>query len=60
MPCLICCAEDDRDFFEQARQAAREIPDASFVVVPGTDHLGVDTASVDPVLPAVLRILGSN
>jgi pimeloyl-ACP methyl ester carboxylesterase len=57
VPCLICVAEDDRDFFDQARRAAREIPGASFVVIAGTDHLGVDTASVDPVLPAVLRIL---
>jgi pimeloyl-ACP methyl ester carboxylesterase len=55
--CLICVAEDDVDFFEQARRAAAEIPNAEFVSIPGTDHLGVDTARVDPVLPAVLRNL---
>jgi pimeloyl-ACP methyl ester carboxylesterase len=55
--CLICVAEDDADFFEDARRAASEIPDAEFVPIPGTDHLGVDTARVDPVLPAVLRTL---
>ena len=55
--CLICAAENDADFFEDARRAASEIPDAEFVVIPGTDHLGVDTARVDPVLPAVLRAL---
>ena len=55
--CLICVAEDDADFFEDARRAAAEIPDAEFVAIPGTDHLGVDTARVDPVLPAVLRTL---
>jgi pimeloyl-ACP methyl ester carboxylesterase len=55
--CLICAAEDDADFFEDARRAASEIPGAEFVAIPGTDHLGVDTARVDPVLPAVLRTL---
>jgi pimeloyl-ACP methyl ester carboxylesterase len=55
--CLICVAADDVDFFDQARRAAGEIPDAGFVSIGGTDHLGVDTASVDPVLPAVLSTL---
>jgi pimeloyl-ACP methyl ester carboxylesterase len=55
--CLICVAEDDEDFFDQARRAADEIPNARFVSIEGTDHLGVDTARVDPVLPAVLRTL---
>ena len=55
--CLICAAEDDADFFDQARRAANEIPNAEFVPIQGTDHLGVDTARVDPVLPAVLRTL---
>lgn len=55
--CLICVAEDDADFFEDARRAASEIPNAEFVTIPGTDHLGVDTARVDPVLPPVLRTL---
>ena len=55
--CLICVAADDVDFFDQARRAADEIPNAEFVAIGGTDHLGVDTAPVDPVLPAVLRML---
>ena len=55
--CLICVAEDDADVFAPARRAAAEIPDAGFISIPGTDHLGVDTAPVDPVLPAVLRTL---
>ena len=55
--CIICVAEDDVDFFDQARRAADEIPNAVFVSIGGTDHLGVDTAGVDPVLPAVLRTL---
>lgn len=55
--CLICVAADDVDFFDQARRAADEIPNAEFVSIEGTDHLGMDTALVDPVLPAVLRTL---
>ncbi len=55
--CLICVAADDVDFFDQARRAAEEIPNAEFVAIGGTDHLGVDTAPVDTILPAVLRTL---
>jgi pimeloyl-ACP methyl ester carboxylesterase len=55
--CLISVAEDDVDFFEPARRAAGEIPKAEFLPIPRTDHLGVDSAPVDPVMPAVLRTL---
>jgi pimeloyl-ACP methyl ester carboxylesterase len=55
--CLICVAADDVDFFDQARRAAREIPNAAFVSIEATDHLGVDTASADPFMGAVLRTL---
>jgi pimeloyl-ACP methyl ester carboxylesterase len=55
--CLICVAAEDRDFFDQARRAAEEIPNAEFVAIARQDHLGMDTARVDPVLPAVLRML---
>ena len=57
LPCLICVATDDTDFFEQARRAAEEIPNAEFVAIEGQDHLGMDTARVDPILPSVLRTL---
>ena len=59
VPCLVCVAEDDQDFFDQARRAAALIPGAAFVSMAGIDHLGMDTAEVDPVLPAVLRLLRS-
>lgn len=55
--CLICVAEEDVDFFEQARRAAEEIPGAEFLSLEGEHHLGMDTARVDPLLPAVLRTL---
>ena len=55
--CLICVAADDVDFFDQARRAADEIPRAEFYEIPSTDHLGVDTAEVGPLLPVVLRTL---
>ncbi len=55
--CLVCVAEDDVDFFGQARRAAEEIPHAEFLSIGGTDHLGVDTSRIDPAMPAVLRTL---
>ena len=57
VPCLICVAVDDTDFFEQARRAAQEIPGAEFVAIQGTDHLGMDTQPIDPAWPSVLRTL---
>jgi pimeloyl-ACP methyl ester carboxylesterase len=57
IPCLIVVAAEDVDFYEQARRAADEIPGAGFLALEALDHLGVDTAEVDPVLPAVLRTL---
>lgn len=56
-PCLVAVAEQDVDFFEQARRAAEEIPTAEFVPVEREHHLGMDTANVDPLLPAILRTL---
>jgi len=50
-------AEDDVDFLDQARRAAEEIPNAEFLLIGGTDHLGVDTSEIDPEMPAVLRTL---
>ena len=55
--CLIAVAGEDMDFFEQARRAAEEIPAAEFLSLEGEHHLGMDTARVDPLLPAVLRTL---
>jgi pimeloyl-ACP methyl ester carboxylesterase len=55
--CLICVAAGDVDFFDQAQQAAEEIPDAEFIPIDGTDHLGMDTAEVDPILEPALRML---
>lgn len=57
VPCLICVAAGDADFFEQAKRAADEIPGAEFVSIEGTDHLGMDTASVDPAWAAIVRTL---
>ena len=55
--CLICVAAEDVDFVDQARRAAGEIPGATFVLIDATDHLGVDSAEVDQILPSVLRAL---
>jgi pimeloyl-ACP methyl ester carboxylesterase len=59
MPVLLCIAANDADFLVQARRAAAEIPDADLVIVPETDHLGMDVEGVDPVWPAVLRTLAA-
>jgi pimeloyl-ACP methyl ester carboxylesterase len=55
IPVLFCLADGDIDFLDQARRAAEEIPNAQLVVVAGTDHLGMDTANLDPLVPTVLR-----
>jgi pimeloyl-ACP methyl ester carboxylesterase len=55
--CLICVAAEDVDFFEPARRAAEEIPDARFVSIEESDHLGMDTARIDPFWPAILETL---
>ena len=55
--CLIVVAADDVDFSEQARRAADKIPAARFLQLEGLNHLSVDTAQADPLLPAVLRTL---
>jgi pimeloyl-ACP methyl ester carboxylesterase len=60
VPCLICVAAQDVDFFEQARRAADEIPQAEFVSIQDEDHLGLDTASIDPVLRVALPMLRSS
>lgn len=55
--CLIYVAAEDVDFYGQARRAAAEIPHAEFASLGGLDHLDMDIASVEPILPAVLRTL---
>ena len=54
--CLVYAAVGDADFYEQARRAAEEIPDAQFVAVEAHDHVGAHLQH-DSVLPAVLRTL---
>jgi pimeloyl-ACP methyl ester carboxylesterase len=57
VPVLLCVAANDVDFVDQARRAATEIPGAELAIVEDADHLGMDTADVDPAFPAVLRTL---
>lgn len=54
--CLIHAAVEDADFYEQARRAAGEIPNAEFVSIEELDHVSAHLQP-DPVLPAVLRTL---
>jgi pimeloyl-ACP methyl ester carboxylesterase len=54
--CLVYAGTGDADFYEQARQAACEIPNAEFVSIEELDHVSAHLQP-DPVLPAVLRTL---
>jgi pimeloyl-ACP methyl ester carboxylesterase len=56
VPCLIYLGAGDADFFEQARRAAGEIPNAVFIGLEGLDHYGAHYMS-DRIIPAVLRTL---
>ncbi len=55
--CLIYVGSGDVDFQDQARRAAGEIPNAEFISLEESDHVGAHLAEVDPVLSAVLRTL---
>ena len=55
LPVLFCMGEGDGDFRDQAKRAAGEIPNAEFLVVEDTDHLGMDSADAHQAVPAVLR-----
>ena len=57
--CLIHAAVRDADFYEQARHAAEEIPNAEFVSVDELDHVGAHLRQ-DRVLDAVMRTLRSS
>ena len=55
-PCLIFVGAGDADFYDQARQAADEIPNAEFLELEGAGHLAAHLQH-DTVIPAVLRTL---
>ncbi len=55
-PCLIFMGIDDADFYDLARRAADEIPDAEFLTLKGVGHLGAHLQH-DNVVTAVLRTL---
>lgn len=55
-PCLIFAGAGDVDFYDQARCAADEIPNAEFISLSDRDHLAAHLEH-DRVLPAILRML---
>jgi pimeloyl-ACP methyl ester carboxylesterase len=57
VPCLIFIGKADLDFFEQAEQAAVEIPGAEFRSMVESDHYHAHTHREDEVFEAVLRML---
>ncbi len=56
-PCVIYAGTEDENFFEPAKRAASEIPNATFVPVEG-DHLAAHFDG-EPALPAFRRHLKS-
>jgi pimeloyl-ACP methyl ester carboxylesterase len=57
IPCLIFVGERDTDFASLARRAAEEIPDAEFLSLTDTDHIGAHLGQSDPVVDAVRRTI---
>jgi pimeloyl-ACP methyl ester carboxylesterase len=54
-PCLIAAGEAD-EFHDNAKRAAGEIPDATFLSLEGHDHISA-LYEVDRVLPHILKLL---
>jgi len=55
MPSLVFCGELDPRL-AQARQAASEMPNATFLGLPGCDHVGT-TRRTDLIIPAIKTLL---
>jgi pimeloyl-ACP methyl ester carboxylesterase len=55
-PCLIYLGVGDIDFFQQARHAATQIPNAEFLALDALDHYGAHFEG-EVVIPAVVRTL---
>ena len=57
-PCLIYAGVSDADFYEQARAAAEEIPNAEFISLGGEDHFAAHNRT-ESIIATVLRVLRS-
>ncbi len=57
IPCLIFVGQRDTDFASLARRAAEEIPDAEFLSLIDTDHIGAHLGQSGPVVDAVRRTI---
>jgi pimeloyl-ACP methyl ester carboxylesterase len=58
LPCLLYAGEQDRNAHQNGPAAARQMPDARFVSLPGLNHVGA-AAAVDLIMPHVLAFLAS-
>ena len=56
LPCLILAGERDAQYHDEAQRAAAQLPTATFVSLPGLDHLPTFMRS-DEVLPHVTEFL---
>jgi hypothetical protein len=60
VPCLIFLGAGDKDFLDQARRAAKEIPLAELLLLEESDHYAAHTSNEEALLGAVLRTLRAN
>ena len=58
VPCLICAGQAD-EMHDDAKRAAEEIPNASFVSLAGHSHISAFYEADDLLLPHVLELLRS-
>jgi pimeloyl-ACP methyl ester carboxylesterase len=58
LPCLLYAGEQDGDAHRNGPAAARQMPDARFVSLPGLDHGGA-AAAVDLIMPHALAFLAA-
>lgn len=56
MPCLLYAGDQDTDAYNNAPEAVRRLPDASFVSLPGLNHVSA-SAATDSIMPHVLSFL---
>jgi hypothetical protein len=56
LPCLLYAGEQDRNAHQNGPAAARQMPDARFVSLPGLNNVGA-AAAVDLIIPHVLAFL---
>jgi pimeloyl-ACP methyl ester carboxylesterase len=58
IPCLIYCGTDDEPTFSECRECAAQLPNATFIELPGMNHVQASGAS-EFVVPHIRRFLST-